>query len=134
MAASIKILSWNIQRFSARRISKLLDWVGTKKPDILTLQEVTSSTARALAQAGYDLQVSGLQHAPASLFRRDTHKQPKHGALIAVRSGGMSSVVPTMKWTRNAYFPHLFARARIVIKDLELDVVCAHIPNGSGNG
>lgn len=101
--------------------------ITSREPDVVTLQEANDRVAKRLAESGYEHQVYGRDGSyPAGL--RD--HVPKHGALVASRW----PLTPDIGWTAGACYPSLFARAVIETPIGPVDVVTAHIPNGSSNG
>lgn len=123
----VKLLSWNVQRPGRGRIREVVDAIASLEADILTLQEANQRVAEQLVDLGYEHQVSQFTHEYA---HHDKWNVPTHGALIASKF----ELEPDIAWTEEACYPVLFARARVDTPIEEIDVVTAHIPNGSSNG
>jgi endonuclease/exonuclease/phosphatase family metal-dependent hydrolase len=129
-AAELRLLSWNVrwQGFGAR-IERVVEAIVAQKPDIVTLQEVPAKNA---ANVEGRLRDSGLELA---YFWQGTLTSNgatvKHGVLIASRW----PVKARRRWAKAARYPDLFGRALVAVPDIgDVDVVTAHIPNGSANG
>lgn len=127
MGNAFTLLSWNVQRPGRGRIAGVIDAITSRRPDVVTLQEANDRVASRLAESGYPHQVYG-RHKSYPPGRRD--HMPKHAALVA----SSWPLTPDIGWTAAACYPSLFARAMLETPIGPVDVVTAHIPNGSSNG
>lgn len=127
MGESLRLMSWNVQRPGPGRVDGVLAAILAREPDVLTLQEANDRLSERLAEQGYVHQVYGRSddYPPG---KRD--HVTKHGALVASRQ----PLEADIDWTGEACYPSLFARALVESPIGPVDVVTAHIPNGSANG
>ena len=119
----MEIVTWNVKFRRPHVIDAL---ARTCKPDILTLQEVTLAAAPAYRER---LAAMGLPHMHYSGRPRVSKK--RYGNLIASR-WPLKPV--SLRGREDAPWPQLLAAVTVSIKDHEVAVITAHIPNGSGNG
>ena len=135
------LLSWNVHFQSLPgQLHNIIEAIRSVGPDIVTLQEVTTSLADDMKSRLADI---GLVHAywsskdaPPTAMRKlppvRRLKRRIYQCLIASRwpvtAGGD-------RWRRRAPYPELMARATVSVPDEEdIDVFTAHIPNGSNHG
>lgn len=125
------VLTWNV-RFQtlSTQLDGIVDAITSAAPDVLTLQEVKpemhSRLRDRLGAAGLLHFHDGLDGAPAG-----PHGQKIYTCVIASR---WPLVPADAAWRERAPFPELLARAIVETPDGRVDVLTAHIPNGSFNG
>ena len=127
MPSRLRLLSWNVQRPGRGRLDAVVDAIVAREPDVLTLQEANDALVRRLAERGFAHQVYGRDGTYPTGKRKHV---PKHGALIASKT----RLEPEIGWTKAACYPGLFARAAVETSLGTIDMLTAHIPNGSANG
>ncbi len=120
------LLSWNVNHFNQEaHLPERIEAIGSKRPDIVTLQEVKSG----LADAWQDqLAKASLVH---TCWSGNGVSHTLFECLIASRwqvSNGDD------RWRRYAPYPDSLGRATVSVPGGDVDVFTAHIPNGSGNG
>ena len=120
------LLSWNVNHWNQKAdLPERIEAIGSKRPDIVTLQEVKSN----LADAWQDqLAKAGLVH---TYWSGKGVPSTPYEYLIASRwpvSNGDD------RWRRYAPYPESLGRATVSVPGGDVDVFTAHIPNGSGNG
>ncbi len=133
----MRVLSWNIRGIKGlgdKRLDDMLQGLGGLGPDVLLLQEVghAGELPKRLR--------AGLAALGFSYFH---HAAPGHGMLPHAEYGSAIAsrwrisdhastwLVPTQgKGLRS----ELIARATLHIEGLAVEVISAHMPNGSGNG
>jgi exonuclease III len=115
----VRLITWNV----ARRLSALdrqAEAVGTRRPDVLCLQEITANSLPRWIAAAADL---GLTHHRQSL--RDGEQAPvarRTGVLVAAREPlGEPAVAPRTPWPQSVVAATL-AGAQIL---------AAHVPNAA---
>lgn len=120
------VLTWNIhgnRGIADERLSRIVNAIFSVNPDIVMLQEVGNDVVAEL--------VSQLdKHHFSSCSIRGPSDEKAYGNMIAARG----SVHPRASGWANAPWPHLLLRATVTVGGHEIDVITAHIPNGSGNG
>lgn len=126
----MRVLSWNIganrgiRRDMAERVAAA---IARQDPDIVTLQEVRVGIAADRLQD--ELAEHGLGSFEFS--GRLGAKAKPYGNLIATRH---EIVRKTKRWPKPVPWPQLLAGATIRVDGHDVEVVRAHIPNGSANG
>jgi endonuclease/exonuclease/phosphatase family metal-dependent hydrolase len=136
----VRILTWNIQGIRGlpqARLDGILERIGQLRPDVLLLQEVGHGGSQPV-RLGDGLAKLGLEH-----FH---HALPKDYAGPPLTHGNYGSAIAS-RWPLTAHdadwlqdpadqelWADLLARATIHAGDLDLEVISAHIPNGSGYG
>ena len=129
----MRLLSWNVNVFTLlQKLNKVVEAIGSVKPDLVTLQEVNSELAgkMALGLAGLGLKHSfdcGIA-APANPKWLD---KKKYQCFIASR-WPVFSVEDT--WRKDAPYPEMLGRAMIKTPERDIEIFTVHIPNGVGNG
>lgn len=125
-ARCVLALTWNIhgnRGVSAERLGRIVEAIISIMPDVVLLQEVGNEVMAALATK-LDT------HHFSSCAVPGPSDEKKYGNMIAAR--GTVRVAPsgwaTVPW------PHLLTRATVSVDGRDIDVIAAHIPNGSGNG
>lgn len=119
------VLTWNIhgnRGITPSRRSELVARLAARSPALVLLQEVGADFAEDLVA---DLARHGL-----SAHFGGSSDDKKYGNIIAAR-GALRPAA--LHWNRAPY-PHLLTRATVTIDGREIDVISAHVPNGSGNG
>ena len=117
------LLSWNVNK---RRPGDLTEKIKSKRPDIVTLQEVKRNLADDWADA---LKNIGLGYHYRS---GNDALALSHQCLIASHWELAPDDIPR---PREAPYPESLGRATVSVPGKrDIDVFTAHIPNGSGNG
>ena len=117
------VLTWNIQK-QVRKAEAIATAIATLEPDIVTLQEVRQS---AIATLENHLARVGLVHALPSL-------EGGKGNLVVSRwplhahAPGWAGAPPALP------FPELLTGAFVDTPPGQLELITAHMPNGSGHG
>src|SRR5688572_13034780 len=126
----MKLVSWNVNG-RTQAVRAQCDAVCSRNPDLVALQEVTTSSAAkwrdALAQAGFTHTVDSFELAPDPALLRGPRK---YGELLASRFP-QSAIAPNefdIPW------PERVLSVTISVAEREIDVHVAHIPPGSSNG
>lgn len=124
------VLSWNIRGITGigeKRLGRILAAVREQDVDLLLLQEVTAE--RDLRdRIREQLEGIGLR---GFFFSGETTGQKKYGNVIA----SQWPVEPqTRGWAPRAPWEPLLARATVHMEPVVVDVISAHIPNGSDHG
>jgi len=121
------VITWNVESLrgaSEKRRREIAARIDSKKPDLILLQEVGNDVAGAfvpeLKQIGLAAFFGGIGDATSKAY----------GSMIASRSPPQG-VKPG--WAP-APWPQLLARATVTVDGREIDVISAHMPNGSANG
>jgi endonuclease/exonuclease/phosphatase family metal-dependent hydrolase len=123
----VLVLTWNIQSIrgaAAKRLAEIVRSLASKKPDVVVLQEVGNDVAKALVAKLNDV---GLN----AFFGGVDGETGKRYANVIASRWSLRPVEPG--WAR-APWPQLLTRATVTIDGQEIDVISAHMPNGSGNG
>jgi endonuclease/exonuclease/phosphatase family metal-dependent hydrolase len=122
---SFQVLTWNVNFRSTSVLDALSNLHTT--PEIITLQEISIRHATAFQERLAEL---GLQYSFYSGRADSTEK--RYGNLISSRwpieSTDFSSLKTALPW------PQLVAQVVIRINGSPINIITAHIPNGSGNG
>jgi len=125
---AVHLLTWNIKGnrgLSTKSIATVASLIDATAADLITLQEVHRGTAAKLQAK---LAGIGLTHAH---YSGTDGARCKHGELIASR---YPLKKPRSRWTAKVRYPELMGHVVLKHPDAEIDVITAHIPNGSGNG
>lgn len=121
------VVSWNIKAITGAapdRLAAIVARLASVKLDVVLLQEVGTHVAEPLVR---ELKGLGLNVFFGGLA--DDKGKP-YGNMIASH-WPLSGVAPG--WAK-APWPQLLTRATVTIDGQDVDVIAAHIPNGSGNG
>ena len=129
----MKLLSWNVNFFTLpKKLTQVVESIGSVKPDLVTLQEVESELAgemaKCLAGLGLEHSFDSGKDAPANPEWLD---KKKYQCLIASR-WPIFSVED--KWRKGAPYPEMLGRAMIRTPERDIEIFTVHIPNGVGNG
>lgn len=114
----MRVLTWNVNARTTRRAEQA-EFVVSRTPDVVSLQEVPDSTLEAWRS---DLERGGLGHSLASVC--DEPRRRGRGLLLAARH-------PLRLVERHA---HVLLSATLADPRREVDVHAVQIPNGSDNG
>jgi endonuclease/exonuclease/phosphatase family metal-dependent hydrolase len=129
LVSPVLVVSWNIHAVrgsSDRRLDAVVDRLAKDAPDLVMLQEV--STRFELPERLLErLEAHGY---PKVIFSGDMEAEKKrYGNIIASRYA-----LTRADNRMSVPWPQLVAHGRLAVLDKEVDVVTAHVPNGSGNG
>lgn len=121
------VVSWNIRAIVGAgedRRRAIVARLAEGEPDIVLLQEVGNEVARhllpELEACGFVAFFGGVEGAT----------EKKYGNVIASRA----PLRPVQVGWAKAPWPQLLTRASVAVDGREIDVISAHMPNGSGNG
>jgi len=121
------VLTWNIHAIVGAgqdRRHAIVARLAEREPDIVLLQEVGNEVARHLLP---ELEACGF----AAFFGGvEGAAEKKYGNVIASRT----PLRPVQVGWAKAPWPQLLTRASVTVDGREIDVISAHMPNGSGNG
>lgn len=120
------VLTWNIhgnRGIADERLSRIVNAIASVNPDLVMLQEVGNDVVVKLASK-LD------EHHFSSCSIRGPSDEKAYGNMIAARG----PVHPHASGWAKAPWPHLLLRAVVTVGGHDIDVIAAHIPNGSGNG
>lgn len=127
-ADRLRVLSWNIRAItgiSADRLSRVMNAIVSHPVDVVLLQEVCSEGDLPERLRDLFKQTLGFEcwHSGGTFDKR-------YGNVVASRFSvtPIKSAAPSLPW------PHLLARATIATPVRSVEVVSAHIPNGSKYG
>lgn len=129
-ALRLRVLTWNVQGvrgIGRRRLAGILHAIDSVDADIVTLQEISArfdlwkTLKEGLRQRGYKSAFSGLSGA----------KEKRYGNVIASK---FPVKLDRSRWAPGVPWRQLLARAVVDVPGGQVDVITAHIPNGSGNG
>ncbi len=121
------VVTWNIaapRGCSPTRRAAIVAHLATITPDVVLLQEVGRHVAEELA---HDLDRVGLRAVLADIPEPSTKG---YASMIAAR--GELRPAPA-SWV-DAPWPQLLARATVTLTTGDIEVVSAHVPNGSTHG
>jgi endonuclease/exonuclease/phosphatase family metal-dependent hydrolase len=123
----VLVVTWNVKAIcgvSLGRLDTLLERLASVQPDILLLQEVGDGAVHLFLEG---LQKHGLRVFWGGCVAREGKP---YGNIIASPwpLQGVAS-----DWS-GAPWPQLLTRATVAVEQRDVDVLTAHIPNGSGNG
>ncbi len=124
----MRALTWNIAAIrgaSDTRLAEIARHLASERPDVVMLQEVGDGVVEALQRA--------LVAVGFTAFAAPSERLPgkPYASVIAAR-WPLAPVDP--RWAVGAPWPQLLARATMTVGDRSIEVVSAHMPNGSGNG
>ena len=117
------VLTWNIQK-RVRQLGGVTRAIGSREPDIVTLQEVAEG---ALAGLNEDLGQMGLVYSVPSLARGKGNLILSRWPLRA-HAPGWAGQAPDLP------FPELLTGATVDTPSGSTEIITAHMPNGSANG
>jgi endonuclease/exonuclease/phosphatase family metal-dependent hydrolase len=129
------VVSWNLAAKAglsrAGYVAKL-DALKSANADILLLQEI-NAIPKVATQLAAGLEKIGLPHfLYTGRLGGDGEEKPKnYGCAIASR---WPIRCHDAGWAKAAPWPQLLGRAEVDVDGVAVDVITAHIPNGSGNG
>ncbi|MDP3371997.1 MAG: exodeoxyribonuclease III [Candidatus Paracaedibacteraceae bacterium] len=113
----MKIATWNVNSIRAR-LSHVCDWLQSKQPDVLLLQELKCQTEafpyEAIEDAGYQVAAFG---------------QKTYNGVAILAKGGIEDVS-----CGNLYFEDSQARVIEAIVDGQYRVISVYVPNGEAVG
>lgn len=121
------VVTWNVQSLrgaSEKRLAEIVRALASKKPDVVVLQEVGNGVAKGLVDRLKEVDL------PAFFGGVDVDTEKRYGNVIA----SPWSLRPVEPGWAAAPWPQLLTRATITFDGQEIDVISAHMPNGSGNG
>jgi endonuclease/exonuclease/phosphatase family metal-dependent hydrolase len=129
--SGVRIVSWNVRYQGLEtRLAEVVSAVAESGADIVALQEVSTplieSTAELLSVSGFTSSVDSFSHAPEGPWGRKPF-----GCLVASKWPARQG---PNDWRLEAPFPESFARAVVSSPRGPIDVISAHVPNGSSNG
>lgn len=127
----MKVVSWNVcgvRGIQNRRHANVIAALSAAAPDILLLQEIACQWDDVQAMAD-GLKGIGLGHTHYSGGASLPGK--KYGNVIASR---WPITTGDLRHAKRAPWIQLLARASVAAPEGRVDVLNAHIPNGSGNG
>jgi len=125
------ILSWNVHAIygiGARRFENVMASIASMQPDIVMLQEVARQP-ELVDRFGRGLSSVGL---PGFFYSGTMQvERKKYGNIVASRS----SLRPEGPgWAPGVPWHQLLCRATVTLNGTAIDVIAAHMPNGSANG
>jgi len=123
----VLVVTWNVKAIRGirlGRLDKVIERLVSTQPDILLLQEVGNGVVELFLEK---LQRLGLRTFWGGCVAREGKP---YGNIIASPwpLQGVAS-----DWS-GAPWPQLLTRATVAVKQRDVDVITAHIPNGAGNG
>ena len=124
-STALSVLTWNINRRSADSLDAV-ESLPAPAPAVLTLQEVTRDQEPAIRK-----RLEGLGY--ATEYARRPHAKKDYGSLVAVHDS-LTTLEPLDPADFGFPYSELVAHVKLDTDGGPVNVITAHIPNGSGMG